>query len=327
MTSETTLPKITVILCTHNRVQSLALALKSIATQILPQSVDWEILVVDNNSSDETRQIVEDLARRYPRIQYLFESKQGISQARNLGIRHARGEILAFIDDDETASSDWLWNLTANLDSSEWSGAGGRVVAKWSCSRPRWLSDQSHLTSAPLAMFDRGTEAGELNDVAGANMAFRKEVFDVHGGFRTDLGRVGTGLLSGEESEFCRRIIASGRRLRYEPSAVTYHPVGESRVRQKYFLEWWFNKGRSDVVEFGAQANHMPVFGVPLRLFRGLIANSLRWMVTVEPSQRFICKLKTWACAGQISEHYHQTFKKKIRAQRSSNLSPPADGS
>src|ERR1700683_3449953 len=113
-------PKITVLLCTHNRAQSLPIALESIATQILPQSVGWEILVVDNNSSDETRQVVDDFCRRCPQIRYLFESKQGISHARNSGIQNARGEILAFIDDDETAGIDWLKNLTANLHSGEW---------------------------------------------------------------------------------------------------------------------------------------------------------------------------------------------------------------
>ncbi len=121
--------QITVIICTYNRSQSLRKTLGSIVAEDLPQSVGWEIVVVDNNSSDETRQVVEELRCRYPqRIRYVFEPKQGVSNARNTGIREARGEILAFIDDDETADTAWLQNLTANLHSGEWAGAGGRVV-------------------------------------------------------------------------------------------------------------------------------------------------------------------------------------------------------
>ncbi|MGB8540681.1 MAG: glycosyltransferase [Candidatus Acidiferrales bacterium] len=320
-------PKITVILCTHNRARTLATALESIAAQNVPHSVGWEIVVVDNNSSDDTRQVVEDIQRRYPnRFRYFFERQQGLSHARNAGIREARGEILAFIDDDETAASDWLHSLTVNLYNGEWSGAGGRILPQWNCDRPKWLSDQSAFALAPLAVFDLGTQAGPLTESPfGANMAFRKEVFDACGGFRTDLGRIGKGMLSGEDSEFGRRVLAAGRRLRYEPSAVTYHPVEEFRIRRKYFLEWWFNKGRSDVREFGNQAKKVHFLGIPLRLFRGFVAESLRWMVAVESTHRFICKLKVWACAGQISEHYHQSLAAKSElAERSAKLSPPA---
>ena len=321
-------PKITVILCTHNRARTLATALESIAVQNISESVGWDIVVVDNNSSDETRRVVEDFQRRYPdRFSYFFEKQQGISHARNTGIREAHGEILAFMDDDETAAPDWIQNLTANLHNGEWSGAGGRILPQWNCPRPRWLSDRSVLTMAPLAMFDLGTKDGPLTESPfGANMAFRKEVFNTCGGFRTDLGRIGKGMLSGEDSEFGRRVIAAGRRLRYEPSAVTYHPVEEFRVRRKYFLEWWFNKGRSDVREFGKPPNSWRFLGIPIRSFRGLLSESVRWIFSVEPSQRFICKLKVWSCAGQICEHYHQSLEvENDRTERSAKFSPPAN--
>ena len=321
------LPKISVILCTHNRARTLATALESVAAQSVSESVGWDVVVVDNNSSDETRQVVEDFQRRYPdRFHYFFEQQQGISHARNRGIREARGEILAFMDDDETAVPDWLQNLTANLHNGEWSGAGGRILPQWNCDRPRWLSDRSAFTLAPLAVFDLGTKGGPLTESPfGANMAFRKEVFSACGGFRTDLGRVGKGMLSGEDSELGRRVIAAGRRLRYEPSAVTYHPVEEFRVHRKYFLQWWFNKGRSDVREFGNQPKDWRFLGIPLPLFRGLVSESLRWMFVVEPSQRFICKLKVWSCAGQIFEHYHQSLEEKNSTEPNGKLSPPAE--
>ena len=104
--------KITVILCTYNRCQSLVRALDSLAASILSETIEWEVLVVDNNSSDQTKAIVEDFCRQYPgRFRYLFEPQQGKSYALNAGIREARGDILAFVDDDVTVEPMWLQNL------------------------------------------------------------------------------------------------------------------------------------------------------------------------------------------------------------------------
>src|SRR5208283_4457645 len=106
--------RISVILCTYNRASILISALESIVAQTLPESVEWEVLVVDNNSCDQTREVVEDFCRRYPRrFRYVFEPNQGLSHARNSGIREALGEVLAFMDDDVTVEPGWLDNLTA----------------------------------------------------------------------------------------------------------------------------------------------------------------------------------------------------------------------
>jgi glycosyltransferase involved in cell wall biosynthesis len=302
--------KISVILCTYNRSHSLRKSVVSVAVQELPQSLEWEILVVDNNSNDDTSQVVEELQRQYPeRIRYFFEPKQGISHARNAGIAESRAEILAFIDDDETAGDTWLQNLTANLHTGEWAGAGGRVLPPSSFSRPRWLSSQSPFTQGPLASFDPENEAGKLTEPPfGANMAFRKEVFEKLGGFRTDLGRSGSNLLSNEDTEFGRRIFAAGMQLRYEPDALTYHPVEKARLQPKYFRAWWFNKGRSDVLELGVQPKGTRLLGVPVRLFRDAAVEAVRWAITLDSPQRFICSLKIWAYAGQAYESYLQGF-------------------
>jgi glycosyltransferase involved in cell wall biosynthesis len=298
--------KISVVICTYNRAKTLEVAVESVAVQSLPESLAWEIVVVDNNSPDQTRQIVEALQRRYPqRIRYVLERQQGISHARNAGIMATRGEIVAFLDDDETATPDWLPNLTANLYSGEWAGSGGRVLPPSSFSPPRWLSTKSSFASGPLAAFDLGLEPGQLKEPPfGANMAFRKEVFDRYGGFRTDLGRSGKSMISNEDTEFGRRVMAAGLRLRYEPSAFTYHPVEEGRLKKQYFLDWWFSKGRSDVRELGNPPGSLQFFGIPLRLFRAFPWSMLRWMVSIEPLQRFGRKIEVWNCAGQIFESY-----------------------
>ena len=101
-------PKISVLVCTYNRCQNLGGAIESIAAQSLPPSLQWEIVVVDNNSSDQTRQVVEDFGRRCPgHFRYLFEPRQGKSHALNTGIKEARGDIIAFIDDDVTVEPMW----------------------------------------------------------------------------------------------------------------------------------------------------------------------------------------------------------------------------
>jgi glycosyltransferase involved in cell wall biosynthesis len=300
---------ISVIMCTYNRAKSLAVALEHSVRQVLPQSVGYEILVVDNNSSDETPQVVEHFRRQYPDlIRYLRESKQGLSHARNAGICEARGEVLAFVDDDEAPIAYWLQILTANLHSGEWAGSGGPVIPDWQTPPPRWWSSSSPFTLGPLAAFDPQLEAGEMNmPPVGANMAFRKEMFELYGGFRADLGRIGSRLLANEDIEFGRRLMAAGHRLRYEPLSFMYHPVTASRVRKGYFLLWWFNKGRCDTREEGVSPDGVHLLGVPIRLFRDAAVEVVRWVLATEPSQRFICRLKIWAYAGSAFEFHCRT--------------------
>jgi glucosyl-dolichyl phosphate glucuronosyltransferase len=306
--------KVSVVICTYNRCQTLRATVESVAAQALP--VPWEILVVDNNSMDDTRTIVETLQRHFPdRIRYHFEPQQGLSFARNSGVREALGEILVFIDDDETAGPDWLRNLTSSLHDGEWAGAGGRVVPSSSFTLPAWLSINSSFASGPLSMFDLGMKPGPLEEPAfGANMAFRKEVFDRCGGFRTDLGRAGTNMISNEDTEFGRRLLAAGLSLRYEPQAVTFHPVEENRLQKGYFLVWWFNKGRSDIREAGVQSD-LQLFGVPVRKIASLLWSSIRWVFQIDPTKRFGRKLDVWNCAGLIVESYQQWVGAKTRPE------------
>lgn len=307
--------QVTVILCTYNRARALEVSLQSLCKQELPQGVNWEIVVVDNNSKDETANVVEAFRCRFPGlVRYVFESQQGVSMARNAGIREARGEIIAFIDDDETPEEGWLENLTAHLQSGDWAGAGGRVVPTWECPAPRWWSPGHPFMIGPLAAFEADPNREELSDPPfGANMAFRKEVFLRYGGFRSDLGRCGNRLLGNEDTEFGRRLFAAGERLRYEPRAVTNHPVEPQRLKRGYFLEWWFNKGRSDVLEGGIEVAR-EVVGGPLRLSYNAAIEAARWVFAGNPPQRFICHLKIWAYAGQAVESYCQMRDAKRRA-------------
>ena len=298
---------VTVILCTYNRSKSLSKALASVAASTLPAPAEWEVLVIDNNSTDETRRVIEDYCRKDSRhFRYLFEAKQGKSHALELGIREAQGDILAFMDDDVTVEPTWLQNLTAGLDGGAWVGAGGRILPEQTFSPPRWLPLHDRYGLAPLALFDLGPRAGALTEPPfGTNMAFRKTVFNKYGGFRTDLGPRPGSEIRNEDTEFGHRVLDAGEQLRYEPSAVVYHSVPDNRVQQKYFLKWWFDKARADVRQGAISLKtRWSVAGVPLYLFRRLVVWTVRWLVVLDPARRFSNKIKAWTVAGHILECY-----------------------
>ncbi len=324
--------KITVILCTYNRCRSLANALESVAAQKFLEPVEWEVLVMDNNSKDQTRAVIDDFCERYPgRFRYRFEPQPGKSYALNAAVREAEGDVLAFMDDDVTVEPTWLQNLTAPLHNKEWAGSGGRIVLVWPDSVPHWLATGGEAARLPLPEFDLGREPKELTEPPfGTNMAYRKTMFEKHGGFRTDLGpspRTDTPD-SCEDTEFGHRLLTAGERLYYEPSAIVHHPVPADRMDKAYFLNWWFDKGRGDVRSAGVPlATRLCVGGVPLYLFRRLAVWTLRWMISIEPSQRFSCKLKVWTKAGEIAECYRRTHGGKASADQHDPVTAPPKNS
>jgi glycosyltransferase involved in cell wall biosynthesis len=307
---------ITVILCTFNRCQDLAKALDSVALSVVPNTVDWEVLVMDNNSTDRTRELVNDFSSRFPgRFRYAFEPQPGKSFALNTGIRESRGDVLAFLDDDVIVEPTWLQNLTAPLCRTDCAGVAGRILPEKGFSPPQWIPLGEQDALAPLAIFNPNREPGPLNTSPyGANMAFQKRVFEKYGGFRTDLGPLpGSGNpQKNEDSEFGQRLLAAGEMLHYEPCAIVYHAMPPHRLRKEYFLAWWFDKSRADIQTHGIPADtRWFVAHIPLYLFRRFTAWTLRWLVTVEPSRRFSCKLKVWSCAGQILECHRRSLKSK----------------
>ncbi len=302
----------TVILCTYNRCGDLARALESIATSQVASSVTWEVLIVDNNSTDETRNVVEGFCQRYPgRFRYCFEPKQGLSYARNAGIANSRGEVLVFTDDDVIVEPTWLQNLTLASRNSEWAGAGGRTLPAEKFTPPPWLPNNlSDWGGIFCAYFDLGDNAGELHRAPyGANMAFRRSMFAKYGGFRTDLGRNPGDKIGNEDTEFGRRLLAAGERLRYEPSAIVYHPVPQGRLTQEFFYSWWFDYGRAMIRERGVRPD---VWGIPrdylslLRFVTRMPGITLRWILSINVQKRFRYKCWFWHAIGQMSELYRR---------------------
>jgi glucosyl-dolichyl phosphate glucuronosyltransferase len=300
--------KITVIVCTYNRCGILAKALESVAASELPNSVAWEVLVVDNNSSDQTREVVQNFCARYPgRFRYLFAPRQGLSHARNAGIQEARGDTIAFTDDDLTVEPTWLWNLTGALCNGEWAGAGGRILRAKTFSPPRWLAPDGPMGGPLYAHFDLGDKARELDRPPyGANMAFRKEMFEKYGDFRTDLGNAPGSEVRNDDTEFGRRLMAARERLRYEPSAVVYHEIPENGISKEFLLKWWFDYGRGGIREAGKRPGTLGIprryITIPNLLLSHLPRKTLRWLVTLNPQERFYRKCMVWVAAGWLVE-------------------------
>ena len=141
-------------------------------------------------------------------------------------------------------------------------------------------------------------------------MAFRKKVFEMYGGFRTDLGPQAGNQIRNEDTEFGGRLISADEHLRYEPSAIAYHPVSESRVRKDFFLAWHFDYGRATVLQVGWRPKILGIsrrnFSIAKIIATVLTVRTLRWVLALNPQRRFFCKCFVWMTAGQIVEIYRQ---------------------
>ena len=305
---------ITVILCTYNRCANLAKALNSLALSNLPDSVEWEVLVVDNNSADRTRHVVGEFCDRYAgRFRYLFEPQPGKSYALNAAIRESKGEILAFTDDDVTVEPTWLLNLTAPLATKNWAGVGGKTLPETDFAPPDWLELKRPYIYGPLGIFDLGDTICELTESPfGNNMAYRREVFEKYGYFRTALGPRPDSEIRSEDTEFGQRILSAGERLCYQPSAVLYHEVPSERIRKEYLLAWWSAKSRANVKEFGIPSGtQWFVLGIPLYLFRRLGVWTLKWIFSFNTPRRFYNQRHVWGLTGEIREYYERARMKR----------------
>ncbi|MBJ6801032.1 glycoside hydrolase family 99-like domain-containing protein [Geomonas propionica] len=242
--------KASVIICTYNRVELLRDSIAAIQKQQFP-AADFEIVVVDNNSSDDTRAVTEQAAASSEvAIKYIFEARQGLSFARNAGIENAAGEIVAFVDDDIDAEPGWLAAIVDAFADADVACAGGPIRPVWPSERPAWLSDDwvPYLT---INEFDAARKAGAFtwpDTPWGANITFRKSVFDSIGVFPTNLGRIGNSLLSNEEVNICKKIAQAGLRIAFAPEAVIHHKIDPRRVTMQWFYHRTYWQGRSDAI-------------------------------------------------------------------------------
>ncbi len=287
---------VAVVIPTFNRASLLGETLDSLA-RLRPESVaSWEVVVVDNNSTDETPAVVESRQASFPvRLRYVFEVAQGRSNALNAGISSTDATVIAFIDDDVVVAEGWLDEaVTPLLDPVERIDyTGGPVLPIWGAPRPKWLSATRADLWGAIAILDYGPEPFVFEDrlrvPLGANMAVRRMLLERIGGFSPRLGRSsGTEILGQEVSEFLARSRAAGGRGLYVPAMRLQHHVPARRLSKRYFRRWWYGKGRSraelerlqSITELGVDLSTVPRFmGLPRFMWRSVAESVWRWVL------------------------------------------------
>jgi len=314
---------VAVIIPTYNRAALLAETLDRLA-QTRCRLQNWEVIVVDNNSTDDTRAVVDDRRATFPvPLRYLFERAQGRSHALNTGIAACSAQVLVFTDDDVLVADEWLDAACAPLlAAGDIEYTGGPVRPLWEAPRPDWLSPTKADLWGTIAILDYGNEAFVFEErrrvPLGANMAARRTLFDRIGLFSSRLGRTGVRLLGQEVPELLARARAAGARGLYIPEMIVNHHVPASRLQKSYFRRWWYGKGISragldalqPVDELGVDLSRAKqLFGMPRFMFRLALTDVVGWIVcgiTAKPAEQFkheamLCYFAGYAAARRRS--------------------------
>lgn len=260
-----------IVVCTYNRAESLRDTLVALRALNSPPGCEWEVVVVDNNSKDTTRAVVEQAQVDWPRLRYEFEPEQGLSAARNHGISSARGATIMFTDDDVLPEPDWLAATLAGLERHRADACGGYIAPIWESPPPPWLTQRFHGFLAVRT--DRNDDYVMTPDSAlpfGANIAFRRDVFDRVGGFDTQRGRKGLVLAGGEDGEMFERILAAGLKVVFLGGSRVHHKVEAFRLTKRYFRRWRFQASRNIAQTQGLSGGRR-LFNVPLYVYPQLL--------------------------------------------------------
>src|SRR6185369_16589560 len=274
-------PEVSVVIPTYNR----SALLRSTVDSVLKQDTQttFEVILIDNNSSDDTKDVVASLIETYPgKVRYVVERKQGNAHARNRGIEEAKGAIVAFVDDDVTVDKNWLTSLKTILDArSDLSFVGGKVLPQWNGPPPSWLTPDHW---APLALLDYGNDEFAIsgNSPRGlltANIAFRRNVFEETGMFLPDLQRVKNMIGSMEDHEFLLRVCRSGKQGIYTPRMIATTHIDTERLTKAYHRRWHTGHGHFYAVlaDPDWERSKFRLAGVPAHLFKETATNALLW--------------------------------------------------
>lgn len=246
------IPSVSVIIATYTRAALLDECLRHLRAQ--PFRAGDEVIVVDNGSVDHTAAVAKGYQAGFPApLHVLHEDRPGKSHALSRALAVARTDVLAFLDDDITVGQGWLDVIRGTMTNPSVALMGGRVMARWEDRVPTWMRHapaEYPRLGAPLGLLDYALDVVELGPrtVLGANMAVRRDVFDVVGGFATHLGKLRGTLLSGEDHELCLRVQRAGFRAIYAPEALVHHWVPADRARVGYFLHWFYWSGITNAI-------------------------------------------------------------------------------
>jgi len=305
---------ISIILSTHNGANRLSDLFDSFCDQNDLSLINFEFIAVDNGSNDETCNIIKGYCIRFPWLKYVKEGNLGINYARNRGILEAKGDVVIFVDDDISFSKEWLSAYQELFDSKpDALVAGGRVscILPDGVMVPSWLQLKGDY-SFPYITFS--VEYGEIVDLiafgsglmpVGPNMAFRREVFNEFGLFRTDLGLKGKSLMPGAEYEYFSRLQYKILQWYYVPGAHVFHPIKTSQLSRDYFLKRTFGVGRVAAKTMILPSTVRRIGLLPVFCIRMLFENILRYIKSLgsfNARKIFYCKAQIYKIAGIIYE-------------------------
>ena len=268
---------ISVIICTHNRGRVFEETVRSFH-ECHTDGIDHELVLVDNNSTDGTREIADRFATMNSRIRYVMEAQEGLSHARNKGIRVSVGDIVAFVDDDVYFSPFWLTALdSAFKRRTDIACIGGRVVPYFEADRPSWIGDDILWIYGVTRNGDLEREILPPEVPIGCNMAFRRSVFEQIGVFHTSLGRTPGSLLSGEDDHIMHRVANAGLKTLYSPDARVSHRISPARLTRQWVLSRFYWGGVSVVALKQVSDDPLPRMMLARRVVRKILSLVRRW--------------------------------------------------
>ena len=313
---------ISVVIATRDRAPLLEETLKALC-ELQSPGCPFEILVVDNGSIDSTATVVAEAARRSKvPVTYLTEEKPGKSHALNTAVGHARGDLLAFTDDDVLPSPGWLAAFAQAFSETDVDYAAGRILPLWEAPPPRWLAPSLH---GVLAVSDGGTRRLTLNGdhdqvmPIGANMAIRRSVLDRIGGWNPELGKLKNTLRTGEDHEFALKLVAAGFKGLYEPEASVLHRVPADRLRLGYFARWCYANGQITAgleQDYPSTAHYL--LSVPRYLWRRLakdLVSIMSGVVTVDPQRSTSGAMRLLWFAGYLEGRWQRPHGATVAAR------------
>jgi glycosyltransferase involved in cell wall biosynthesis len=302
-----------VVIPTYNRSGLLKKALHSLLNARIPSTLEVQITVVDNNSTDDTREVIlAEQAKASRPIAYVFEKRQGRSPALNAGVAATTGSHVGFIDDDEEVDESWYEQIVSVFSDPEVDFIGGPYIPRFESAIPEWLPREYN---SVIGAVDGGTKRVPFDRnypgiLMGGNAVFKREILEKVGPYSTSLGRSGNRLLSCEDEEMYERLLAAGARGWYVPELIIYHFVPTERLTKRYHRAWCFWQSVSSAVLDRLRPRQTAyVLGVP-RYFYGRALRGMFRLVKIwsgEPASRFSNELSLWELAGFFyGKHFYR---------------------
>ncbi|QEL21024.1 glycosyltransferase [Limnoglobus roseus] len=292
---------VTVAICTWNRAPMLDRVLTHLETLRVPPGTDWEVLVVNNNSTDDTDAVVANHAGRLP-IRRAFEPQAGIALARNRAVAEARGDIIAWTDDDAFPEPDWIEKTLTALERFDAEMVFGKVEPLWETGRPpSWFTEKYR---GMFALIDLGGPPRVVKEphVVGfnVNMAFRTSIVAKIGGYRTDIGR--GRMAGGEDIDLFQRAHRSGVAVAYEPAAVVRHYIPASRCTKAFYRRYTWGGSPNHLMLLRDESQRVPkLFGLPRYFLRQqwpYLSGYVRALLRADRAEAFYCELKLIRLVG-----------------------------